>query len=96
LTAKIIVLQGGQWILDLVDHFSGNFIIYILAIVEIVGIAWIYGQSLEYRLNLANTCTLAVFPPAAAFDLPQIDGNKDSRDYFIIYTQSWCLFLRER
>ena len=34
---------GGQFMIDLIDHFGGTFIIIILAAFEIVTISWIYG-----------------------------------------------------
>lgn len=48
--------QGGQQILTLVDNFSGNFVIYILATIEVMAISWIYGLSnivndLEFMLG---------------------------------------------
>ncbi|KAK7078485.1 hypothetical protein SK128_001588, partial [Halocaridina rubra] len=39
----VYVTPGGQWMVDLVDYFGGGFIIFVLVIFEIVGIAWIYG-----------------------------------------------------
>jgi len=29
--------------IDLVDHFGANFVIYIMAMVEVGAIAWVYG-----------------------------------------------------
>ena len=40
----LLTFQGGQWVLDLVDFFGGGFIIYILAIIETIGIFFIYGE----------------------------------------------------
>ncbi|XP_063704592.1 sodium-dependent nutrient amino acid transporter 1-like isoform X2 [Culicoides brevitarsis] len=37
------ITPGGQWILDLVDHFGGTFLIFALVILEIGAIFWIYG-----------------------------------------------------
>ncbi|XP_046408711.1 sodium-dependent nutrient amino acid transporter 1-like [Ischnura elegans] len=39
----VYITPGGQYILNLVDYFAGSFIIFILAVCEIVAIAWIYG-----------------------------------------------------
>lgn len=52
----IYVTPGGQWMLNLVDHFGGTFLIFALAIVELTGIVWIYGLEnfcwdLEFMLN---------------------------------------------
>ncbi|XP_059478116.1 sodium-dependent nutrient amino acid transporter 1 isoform X3 [Neocloeon triangulifer] len=57
LIGLVYVTPGGQWILDLVDYFSGTFIIYILALTEIIGISWIYGvnnfcRDLEFMLGI--------------------------------------------
>ena len=42
--------QGGQHILTLVDFFGGGFIIFALTTLEVVAVAWIYG-------NLNPICT---------------------------------------
>ncbi|XP_065339355.1 sodium-dependent nutrient amino acid transporter 1-like isoform X2 [Cloeon dipterum] len=57
LVGLVYVTPGGQWILDLVDHYSGGFIIYILALTEVIGIAWIYGlenfcRDIEFMLGI--------------------------------------------
>jgi len=39
----IYVTPGGQFMLTLVDNFSGNFVIYVLATLEVIALAWIYG-----------------------------------------------------
>ncbi|XP_071444225.1 sodium-dependent nutrient amino acid transporter 1-like [Hetaerina americana] len=39
----VYITPGGQYILNLVDYFAGSFVIFILAVCEIVAIAWIYG-----------------------------------------------------
>jgi solute carrier family 6 (neurotransmitter transporter, glycine) member 5/9 len=44
LMGLVYVTPGGQWVLTLVDHFGGTFLIFALAIVEIVVIFWIYGD----------------------------------------------------
>jgi solute carrier family 6 (neurotransmitter transporter, glycine) member 5/9 len=43
LMGLVYVTPGGQWILTLVDHFGGTFLIFALAIAEIMVIFWIYG-----------------------------------------------------
>lgn len=42
----VVVVQGGQWILELVDFFGGGFIVFILTIVETVAAVHLYGESL--------------------------------------------------
>lgn len=42
LIGLVYVTPGGQWILELVDHFGGTFVIFALVIVEIIGYCWIY------------------------------------------------------
>ena len=37
------MLQGGQFMLELVDHFGANFVIYVMATLEVMAIAWVYG-----------------------------------------------------
>lgn len=43
LLSLIYVTRGGIHIVDLVDHFGGQFLIFALATVELIGIVWIYG-----------------------------------------------------
>ncbi|KAI8120401.1 Sodium-dependent nutrient amino acid transporter 1 [Lucilia cuprina] len=40
---SIVLFKGGQWILNLVDFYGGTYVIFALAIFEIVGVIWIYG-----------------------------------------------------
>lgn len=56
LVGLIYVTPGGQWMLTLVDHFGGTFLIFALAILQLVGIFWIYGVEnfcwdIEFMLN---------------------------------------------
>ncbi|XP_054727237.1 sodium-dependent nutrient amino acid transporter 1-like [Anastrepha obliqua] len=37
------VTPGGQWILNLVDYFAGTFIVFSLAVFEVIGMTWCYG-----------------------------------------------------
>ncbi|KAJ8939841.1 hypothetical protein NQ314_010970 [Rhamnusium bicolor] len=37
------ILSGGQYMLDLVDHFGGTFIIFVFAILEVTAVTWLYG-----------------------------------------------------
>ena len=39
----VYLTNGGQYILELVDHFAGTFLIFALATFEIIGFFWIYG-----------------------------------------------------
>nr|ALE20589.1 nutrient amino acid trasporter 2 [Leptinotarsa decemlineata] len=48
-TGLIYTTPGGQYTLDLVDHFGGTFVIFVCAILEVTAITWIYG--------LDNFCT---------------------------------------
>jgi hypothetical protein len=41
-----MILQGGQYILTLVDFYGVNFTVFILGSIEVVGVAWIYGKFL--------------------------------------------------
>jgi len=49
-----MVLQGGQYILNLVDHYGANFPVFILGTAEIVGLAWVYGTLIYKQLNTLN------------------------------------------
>ncbi|KAL5276886.1 hypothetical protein ACFFRR_002227 [Megaselia abdita] len=39
----IYITPGGQWILNLVDYFGGTYVVFCLAVFEMIGIFWIYG-----------------------------------------------------
>jgi hypothetical protein len=47
-------LQGGQYILALVDYYGANFTVFILGTVEMVGISWVYGTLIYKKLNTLN------------------------------------------
>ena len=49
-----MVLQGGLFLLALVDYYGANFSVFILGTVEIVGLAWIYGTLIYKQLNTLN------------------------------------------
>lgn len=49
-----LFLQGGQFLLVLVDFFGAQFIAYIMAIAEIVAVCWIYGNLLVIYLFIVN------------------------------------------
>jgi hypothetical protein len=49
-----MILQGGQFILALVDYYGTNFTVFILGTVEIIGLAWVYGRLIYKRLNTLN------------------------------------------
>lgn len=40
----IIAQKGGQWMLNLIDHFGGTLIVFPLAIVEVAAVFWVYGK----------------------------------------------------
>jgi solute carrier family 6 amino acid transporter-like protein 5/7/9/14 len=40
---KIFVVAGGQWMLSLIDHYGGSFIIFALTIVQLIGVVYVYG-----------------------------------------------------
>jgi len=56
LVGLVYVTPGGQWMLNLVDHFAGTFLVFALAILQLVGVFWIYGienfcWDAEFMLN---------------------------------------------
>ncbi|XP_037954738.1 sodium-dependent nutrient amino acid transporter 1 [Teleopsis dalmanni] len=56
LLGLVYVTPGGQWILNLVDFYGGTYVVFVLAILEMVGIAWIYGlqnlcDDIEFMTN---------------------------------------------
>lgn len=53
----IYVTPGGQFMLTLVDYFGANFVIYVMAIVEVAGVSWVYGlqnvcRDIEFMLGI--------------------------------------------
>lgn len=50
-------LQGGQWVLSLVDHYAASFVVFVLASLEVTGVFWIYGlenllDDIEFMLHM--------------------------------------------
>lgn len=43
LAGLVYVTPGGQWVLNLVDHFGATFLVFALAIMQLLGVFWIYG-----------------------------------------------------
>jgi len=57
LLGLVYVTPGGQFVLEVVDAFGGGFIIFVMAIIETVAIAWIYGlrrflKDVEFMLGI--------------------------------------------
>lgn len=51
--------QGGQYLLTLVDHFCVSFLIYVMAIAELITFCWIYGikrlcRDVEFMLGIKS------------------------------------------
>lgn len=36
-------MKGGQFVLELVDHHGATFVVFFLAIIELIAFCWIYG-----------------------------------------------------
>lgn len=74
----IYVTPGGQYILNLVDFYGASFIVFILAIGEIVAVCWIYGvnrlcRDIEFMINIKpglywRLCW-AIFTPLLMFTI---------------------------
>jgi len=45
LIGLVYVTPGGQPLLELVDYYGGSLLVLILALIEIIAIAWVYGAS---------------------------------------------------
>uniref|UniRef100_A0A1A9WAV7 Transporter n=1 Tax=Glossina brevipalpis TaxID=37001 RepID=A0A1A9WAV7_9MUSC len=43
LLGLVYITPGGQWILNLVDFYGGTYVIFVLAIFQLVGVVWLYG-----------------------------------------------------
>jgi len=55
---SVYVTPGGQAILALVDYFGGGFIIFLIAIIEVIGVSWIYGlrrllSDIKFMMNIS-------------------------------------------
>ncbi|KAI5651870.1 sodium:neurotransmitter symporter family domain-containing protein [Phthorimaea operculella] len=60
LVGLIYVTPGGQYVLELVDHYGATFLCLFTAIVETVGVCWIYGLEnlcldIEFMLNMKTS-----------------------------------------
>jgi solute carrier family 6 (neurotransmitter transporter, glycine) member 5/9 len=54
------VTPGGQWMLNLIDHFGGTFLVFALAIIEMLAIFYVYGienfcDDIEFMLKWKPT-----------------------------------------
>lgn len=38
------VMQGGQYVFNLMDTYGGGFAVVYLAIFEVIGVIWVYGE----------------------------------------------------
>jgi len=41
-------MQGGMYVLQLMDHYSAGFGVLVIAIVECVAVSWIYGRPSDH------------------------------------------------
>jgi len=51
------ITPGGQFMIDFIDYFGANFVIYVMAMVEVFAISWIYGlenfcRDIEFMLGI--------------------------------------------
>lgn len=64
-TYSKIYFQGGQYILEIVDYYGGTFMRLFAAIIETIGIFWIYGKQCRNKTNLylqiESYCVLYLF-----------------------------------
>ena len=49
-----MVLQGGLYMLTLVDFYGASYTVFFLGTIEIVGLVWIYGTLNYKQLNTLN------------------------------------------
>lgn len=47
LAGLIYVTPTGQWFLNLVDHFGGTLLVFVLGTLQVMGVFWIYGKTLH-------------------------------------------------
>ncbi|XP_072931746.1 uncharacterized protein [Epargyreus clarus] len=60
LIGLVYVTPGGQYILEIVDYYGGTFLILFCAIVQVVGVFWIYGLEsfcldIDFMLNMKTS-----------------------------------------
>jgi solute carrier family 6 (neurotransmitter transporter, glycine) member 5/9 len=62
LFGMIYFTQGGIHIIDLIDHFGGQFLVFALATIELIGIVWIYGiQNVCWDVEFMLKRKLSIF-----------------------------------
>lgn len=58
----VYTTPGGQSMLTVVDYFGGGFIIFVLAIVEVVAVNWIYGiKRIQYDIKYMLNVTVGIY-----------------------------------
>ncbi|XP_068632211.1 sodium-dependent nutrient amino acid transporter 1-like [Battus philenor] len=60
LVGLVYVTPGGQYILEIVDYYGGTFLVLFCAIVEVIGVFWIYGTEnfcldIEFMLGIKTS-----------------------------------------
>lgn len=76
---KLESLKGGMFMIDLIDHYGSGFVVYIMAMLECIGVAWVYGipsisQDIEFMLGKKvgvywKMCWGIVIPLGTIFNL---------------------------
>ncbi|XP_049801444.1 sodium-dependent nutrient amino acid transporter 1-like [Schistocerca nitens] len=109
LAGLVYITPGGQWILTLVDFYGVQFVVFILATIEMIAIAWIYGvdnfcQDIEFMLNVKvsfywRICWGFVTPVMLFVILLYTLINMESPQYHDMdfpasaYGAGWAIFL---
>lgn len=69
-------MQGGQFILNLVDFFGPQSIAFVLAIAEMVAVCWIYGkftgQGFGMQLRSKHLIHIELIAPQVLIDCAEI------------------------
>ena len=85
--------QGGLYILDLLDNWSLSYPLLIIAFLEVVAVAWVYGIKRYVKANIINRSR------TVGGQLPSdytIYGSKYTIDYQIWYNHSVSIRLLSR
>lgn len=91
------MFQAGQWILDLVDYYDVTLVVFVLAAVEMLAVAWIYGKFgiliirfIHYITSIQRN-TLHYFIPV----MPDFSGTDNfCQDLEFMQTQKVSIYWR--
>jgi solute carrier family 6 amino acid transporter-like protein 5/7/9/14 len=99
----IYVTPGGQFMLDLTDHFGANFVIYMMGTLEVGAVAWVYGlnkflNDLEFMLGIKlgwywKFCWGFASPCGLTVILVYILATEERRTFNDLAFPDWAIIL---